>query len=74
MKYFLLPNEKSVFQLLELYAENEKGVPKSYKLSPQSHASLLPKRYIPLYLEELKFLIYRCGWKVIKPYRHYYFE
>ena len=60
--------------MIELYAETEKGVPKSYKLSPQSHATLLPKRYIPLYLEELKFLIYRCGWKVTKLYRHYYFE
>ena len=51
----LEPNKKSVFQLLELYAETEKGVPKSYKLSPQSHATLLPKRYMSLYLEELKF-------------------
>ena len=70
----LEPNERSVFQLLELYAETEKGVPKSYKLSAQSHATLLPKRYIPLYLEDLKFLIFRCGWKVTKLYRHYYFE
>ena len=70
----LEPNERSVFQLLVLYAETEKGVPKSYKLLPQSHATLLPKRYIPLYLEELKFLIYLCGWKVTKLYRHYYFE
>ena len=34
----------------------------------------MPKKYIPLYLEELKFLILRCGWKVAKLYRHYYFE
>ena len=70
----LEPNERSVFQLLELYSETEKGNPKSYKLSPQSQATLLPKRYIPLYLEGIKFLIYRCGWKVTKLYRHYYFE
>ena len=70
----LEPNERSVFQLLELYSETEKGNPKSYKLLPQSQATLLPKRYIPLYLEEIKFLIYRCGWKVTKLYRHYYFE
>ena len=70
----LEPNERSVFQLLELYAETEKGMPKSYKMSPQSYATLLPKRYIPLYLEELKFLIFRYGWKVTKLYRHYYFE
>ena len=70
----LEPNERSVFQLLELYSETEQGNPKSYKLSPQSQATLLPKRYIPLYLEEIKFLIYRCGWKVTKLYRHYYYE
>ena len=73
-KKILEPNERSVFQLLELYSETEKGNPKSYKLSAQSQATLLPKRYIPLYLEEIKFLIYRCGWKVTKLYRYYYFE
>ena len=70
----LEPNERSIFQLLELYLENDKGIPKSYKSSPQSRATLLPKRNIPLYLEELKFLVYCCGWKVTKLYRHYYFE
>ena len=67
-------NERSVFQLFELYSETEKHNPKSYKLSSQSQATLMPKKYIPLYLEELKFLIFRCGWKVTKLYRHYYFE
>ena len=73
-KKILEQNERSDFQLLELYSETEKENPKSYKLSLQSQATLLPKRYIPLYLEEIKFLIYRCGWKVTKLYRHYYFE
>ena len=43
-------------------------------MSQQSQATLFPKKYIPLYLEELKFLITRCGWKVTKLYRHFYFE
>ena len=73
-KKVLEPNERSIFQLLELYTEDNKGKAKSYKLSPQSHATLLPKRYIPLYLEELKFVIYRYGWKVTKFYTHYHFE
>ena len=63
-------NERSVFQLFELYSETEKQNPKSYKLSAQSQAMLLPKKYIPLYLEELNFLITHCGWKVTKLYRH----
>ena len=69
-KKVLEPNERSIFQLLELYSEDNKGKAKSYKPLPQSHATLLPKRYVPLYLEELKFVIYRCGWKVKKLYRH----
>ena len=73
-KKVLEPNERSVFQLFELYSETMKGNSKSYKLSAQSQATLLPKKYIPLYIEELKFLIYRCGWKVTELYRHYYFE
>ena len=68
------PNERSIFQLLELYAEDKKGMPKNYKVSPKGQATLLKKRNIPMYLEELKFVIYRCGWKVTKLCRHYYFE
>ena len=49
-------------------------MPKNYKVSPKAHATLLPKRCIPMYLEELKFVIYRCGWKVSKLYKQYYFE
>ena len=49
-------------------------MPKNYKVSPKAQATLLPKGCIPMYLEELKFVIYRCGWKVTKLYKHYYFE
>ena len=73
-KKVLEPNERSIFQLMELYTDTLKGNPKSYKQDAQSHATLLPKRYIPIYIEELKFLIFRCGWKVTKLYRHFYFE
>ena len=65
-------NERSVYQLLELYSED--GKPKSYKVSSKSHSNLLPKKCIPLYLEEIKFAILRCGWKVSILYKHYYFE
>ena len=68
------PNKRSVFQLLELYAEDNKGMPKNYKVSPKAQATLLRKRNIPMYLEEPKIVIYRCGWKITKLYRHYYFE
>ena len=73
-KKVLEPNERSIFQLFELYSETLNNNPKSYKLSAQSQATLLPKKYLPLYIEELTFLICRGGWKVTKLYRHYYFE
>ena len=66
-------NERSIFQLIELYAEDKKGMPKNYKVSPKAQATLFKKRNIPMYLEELKFVIYSCGWKVTKLYRHYFF-
>ena len=70
----VFPNERSVFQLMELYSEDHKGIPKSYQTTSKCHSNLLPKRCVPIYLEELKFAITRCGWKVTKLYKHYYFE
>ena len=67
-------NERSVFQLLELYTEDKRGMPKSYKINSKCHSNLLPKRFVLIYLKELKFAIVRCRWKVTKLYKHYYFE
>ena len=58
-KATLEANERSIFQLLELYSEDIKGTPKNYKVTPKSQATLLPKRCIPIYPEELKFVIFR---------------
>ena len=35
---------------------------------------LFPKKFIPLYLKDLKFLITRCCWKVTKIYSYFTFE
>ena len=67
-------NERSVYQLLELYSEDYRGKPRSYKVGSKSHSNPLPKRCIPLYLEEIKFAILRCGWKVTRLYKHHYFD
>ena len=66
--------KKSVYQLLELYSEEKNGNPNKYKISAKAHATLFPKKCIPLYLEEIKFAVLRCGWKVTKLYRHFYFD
>ena len=67
-------NERSVYQLIELYSEIDKGVPLSNGPMPKAHATLFSKNAQPLYLEHLKILIGRAGWKVTKLYAHYMFE
>ena len=65
--------ERSAYQLLELF-DKTKEKPKSYRCPPKSHVNLFPKTFIPLYLEDLRFLIKRYGWKVTKIYSHFTFE
>ena len=67
-------NERSVYQQLDLFSKTNKDKPKSYHCTAKSHAALFPKKFIPLYLEDVKFLITRCCWKVTKIYSHYTFE
>ena len=67
-------NKKSVYQLLELYSEDKNGDPNKYKVSAKAHANMPSKKFIPLYLEEIKFGVLRCGWKVTKLHKHYYFD
>ena len=67
-------NEQSVYQLLDLFCKASDNKPKLYHYTAKSHALLFPKKFIPLYLEDLKFLITRCCWRVTKIYLHYTFE
>ena len=67
-------NKRSVYQLLELYSGHYRGNPNTYKISAKAHSNLFAKKIIPLYLEEIKFAVLRCGWKVTKLYKHFYFD
>lgn len=67
-------NEKSIYQLLEQYQKTNSGAPKAYRCTKKSHTMLFAKKFVPLYLEEMKFLIQRCGWLVTKIYSHFTFE
>ena len=71
---FLDANERSLFQLLELFDKTNDDKLKSYRCAAKSHARMFPKRFIPLYLEDLRFLIKRVGWVVTKLYSHFTFE
>ena len=67
-------NEQSVCPLLDLFCKTSDNKPKLYRRATKSHATLFPKKFILLYLEDLKFLITRCWWRVTKIYLHYAVE
>ena len=67
------PCEKSVYQLLDDYREGERG-PLSYKVTAKAHSTMLPKKFIPLYLEDLAFVTKRYGWVVTKIHAHLTFD
>ena len=73
-KKIMEANERSLFQLLELFSKTDQNKPRSYVCTAKSHATLLPKTCIPLYIEDLRFLIKRAGWKVTKLYSQFTFE
>ena len=64
-------NERSLYQLFELFGKANNDKPKSYKCTAKPHATMFPKKFIPLYLEDLRFLIKRNGWVVTKLYSHF---
>lgn len=67
-------NQISIYQFLEHFEKTGISARKAYRCIQKSHATLFPKKYIPLYLEEIKFLVQRCRWLVTKLYLHFAFE
>ena len=66
--------ERSVYQLIVQYNEAGDVEPRSYRATIKAHATLFQKRFQPLYLEHVSFLINRAGCRVTKRYSHYLFE
>ena len=52
--------ERSVYQLIEQYSKTSDGNLKSYHTTKKAYATLFEKRFQPLYLEHLSFLINRA--------------
>ena len=61
-------NERLMVQLCEWYSKTTE------KQLKKLEVFLIPKQFIPLYLEHLKFSFSWCGWKVTKSYSHFIFE
>ena len=53
-------NERYLFQLLELFNQNN-DKPKSYRCTAKSHTTMFPKKCIPLYIEDLGFSLKEQG-------------
>ena len=51
------PCERSVYQLLEQYADGENNKPLPYCVTAKAHATMLQKRFFPMCLEQLAFVI-----------------
>ena len=69
------PFEKSTLQLMSILQRNEeKETIKSFPYNSKTHATLKDKKFIPLYPEDLHFLIKRARWLVTHIYEHFTFE
>ena len=55
------PRERSVYQLLEQCPETEKGNSRTYRTTKKALSTLFKKRFFPMYLEYLAFVINREG-------------
>ena len=69
------PYEWSTLQLMSIIQRNEdKDKINSFPYTSKTHSMLRKKTFIPLYAEDLCFLIKRAGWLVTHIYEHFTFE
>ena len=69
------PFERSTLQLMTIPQRNEeKESIKSVPYNSKTHSTLKDIKFIPLYAEDLHFLIKRTGWLVTHIYDHFTFE
>ena len=71
----VLDHERPTVQIMSVLNRNvERDIINSFKCSSKTHSTLDDKKFIPLYVEHLHFLIKTAGWLVTKIYKHYTFE
>ena len=69
------PYYRSTLQLMSIMVRNEdKDRINSFPYTFKTHSTLKDQKYIPLYAEDLHFLITRAGWLVTHIYEHFSFE
>ena len=67
------PKERGIYQLLDNFREGKNG-PLSYRSTAKAHSTMFPKKFMPIYLEDLAFIIKRYGWVVKKIHKHITFD
>ena len=68
------PHERSTLQLMSIMRRDEdKDKINSFPYTSKTHSTLKDKKFIPLYAEDLHFLVNRAGWLVTHIYEHYTF-
>ena len=70
----VLPNRRSVYQLLSNMRSGKRGNILSFKATDKTHATLDAKKRFPMFIDHKHFLTERAGWKVTKVHAHYSFE
>ena len=60
--------------MLEQYIEGSNNNPLAYHATAKAYGTTLQKRFLPMYLEHLAFVIKRASWKVTKIHAHLTFE
>ena len=70
----VLPNRRSVCQLLSNVRSGKRGNIFSFKATEKTHATLDPKKRFPMFVGHIHFSTERAGWKVTKVHAHYGFE
>ena len=67
--------ERSTLQITSIMVRNEeKDKINSFPYMSKTHSMLKEKKFIPLYADDLHFLITRAGWLVTHIYEQYTFE
>ena len=67
-------DRRSVYQLLSTMRTGKRENILKYKATEKTHATLLPKKRFPMYIDHIYFLTNRAGWKVTKVHLYYTFE
>ena len=64
--------KRSVLQLMSVLSRNEdKDIINNFKCNAKTHSTIDEKKFIPLYAEDIHFLMTRSGWLVTNIYQHF---